>query len=665
VSGSSEGAGYRPLTLRNALLVVLLAATTVFHFAWLPLWRQSVDTTKLPNNGHAATLFTVYSDPFQVFAEDFHLYALRSKRILDRGFVGDLFAQGTTKKRNYSAPLQVVIGLLLLATGGHPVWYACLLYLVLAVAWSALLWVAWRVLPKHISRRVLLLSLLLAVSMPTYFQTGLLRGPVSPKEEMSDVQHTVWPEDRALRVSTLAWSGPLFVAYCLLAAESMEAPTRRKAAGMALLLSVFALADNWTFLLALFAMVMVAASIALRQRRCRDPEGWVSVFLLGAAMLVAVAAQQLLTSGMKGDATTRGGVGPAWHTPTGIFSVPLETLTTWGLDLLKPLLVVVVVTRFVEKEQWRFMGRTFGLILIATVLAVVATAVLGIEQYQQTQFLWRSNQTLFFLFCLLLGAAARQAAYRLRERMGEKGKLFSPTVLWVAPLIAFLLYGQVRTVLFLREQGLGYALPRDLEGLQDWTKTLPNQGKGLRIATLAPETNFLLAYWTDADLLLPSGFPYHDIESNEQITDRVAAVLRLYHVDANRIEHRFASHHPRDLWQWKKAPRDVCTRGGFEYFAFHRETQRPLVRPHTLWLAIKRRVEAQDFPDVPLPDYAIIDDTVRQEGHLDPRMWKPVFTSGTIVVVQRVSADPASKPARAAVPESGLPGSPRGISSRQ
>jgi hypothetical protein len=81
--------------------------------------------------------------------------------------------------------------------------------------------------------------------------------------------------------------------------------------------------------------------------------------------------------------------------------------------------------------------------------------------------------------------------------------------------------------------------------------------------------NYLCAYWTNADLLLPEGFPYHNAASNIEIDERMADVLRLYRSNPDDWIEFNLHGHSDDQWSWHES-RLRSAREGYSYYLMHR-----------------------------------------------------------------------------------------------
>src|SRR5687768_11961655 len=68
----------------GGLVLVWLFAASFLQFGLLE--RLAAPAAERVNNGREPTFFAVHVNPYYVFSEDFHLYVVRSKRILDRGW---------------------------------------------------------------------------------------------------------------------------------------------------------------------------------------------------------------------------------------------------------------------------------------------------------------------------------------------------------------------------------------------------------------------------------------------------------------------------------------------------------------------------------------------------------------------------------------------------
>jgi hypothetical protein len=114
-----------------------------------------------------------------------------------------------------------------------------------------------------------------------------------------------------------------------------------------------------------------------------------------------------------------------------------------------------------------------------------------------------------------------------------------------------------------------FYLPADAENLRGWLEQFERKHGRFELATASIELNYLSAYWTNADLLLPSGFPYHNVASNREIRERAAAVLKLYGATPQSWKAITRHTHGRFQEAWRRS-RIEGTGQSYTYHFYHR-----------------------------------------------------------------------------------------------
>ena len=104
-----------------------------------------------------------------------------------------------------------------------------------------------------------------------------------------------------------------------------------------------------------------------------------------------------------------------------------------------------------------------------------------------------------------------------------------------------------------------FFLTADEEELRDWLRRRDASLGKYTLATASHELNYLAAYWTHADLLLPEGFPLHSVESNAEIEERMARLLAIYGATPASWLDFNLHRHVWDQWSW--VPRDSSPHG--------------------------------------------------------------------------------------------------------
>src|SRR5688572_7318738 len=80
-----------------------LALICLFAFSYMQLGLVQfyhAPASKRVNNGSQPTFFAFHAEPYGVVSEDFHLYWLRSKRILNRGWQDSLLNRETASGKS-------------------------------------------------------------------------------------------------------------------------------------------------------------------------------------------------------------------------------------------------------------------------------------------------------------------------------------------------------------------------------------------------------------------------------------------------------------------------------------------------------------------------------------------------------------------------------------
>jgi hypothetical protein len=210
--------------------------------------------------------------------------------------------------------------------------------------------------------------------------------------------------------------------------------------------------------------------------------------------------------------------------------------------------------------------------MVALLSIAAAFSWIGTDPYHARQFQWRADYCILFACCLAVSESIRRWLVR-----GVWSVRWSrPIELSVGLGCVLLLLGfhEHRIHRFLKNTaGREYFLTRDEERLRQWLADYSRDERGERrylLATASPELNLLCAYWTDADLWLPSGFPYHSAASRETLETRTADLMRLYNVASQEWLDFNLHMHADDQWGWARS-RLLSARQGYMYYLLHRE----------------------------------------------------------------------------------------------
>ncbi|MCC7083489.1 MAG: hypothetical protein IT427_00615 [Pirellulales bacterium] len=628
----------------------------IFLFAASYLQLGLVTGNQVPaamrvNNGNSPTFFAFCIEPYGLVSEDFHLYWMRAKRILDRGWQDSLLNRDTASGANFSAPLQVLLGLIAITTDGRPIPYSIFMSSVFLVGWGCVFIVARKALPQRYSTTTIVLAIMVAVlfeSLRYFFITP----------EQSRGMHP-WPLQRNMRLSTLAWTTPLLLSLILASMSlwSSRGKPWRWLAWVAAILGILCCADNWALGFAFFAAGLVWLGLTVQwaiARGIHRAGGATSGRFLatfGLVLTVVFALNLLLTDSLSGDAFMRSGFGPAWKHVRKDGGVLHDFIADWiwpwgGLAL--GLIAGVSRWRFTATPQlspwkWRLTIRSranpewrplaMALLAVAAVFGVIlALSRGGMDPYHRKQFYWRLDVVLLFSLVLVLLDWLHCGLRQLGEKIP---RLACVSGLVTAALLASLLAYHEYRIHWFRANVVAkeYFLTKSAEALRPWLEQYDREHQQFTLATVSPELNYLSAYWTNADLLLPSGFPYHTLEDNASIHARALRLLRLYRVSPEKWT-AFATPRRIQFQNYWRTSRAVAAGQGFLYHLYHR-TFRLDSAEDRQW----RRQEIGRFADnlaapsetkSPKPDVILVDVVSRSLGRPDFADYRLAFKHGDL-----------------------------------
>lgn len=566
----------------SGLFVVWMFAAGFLQFGLID--HLAPPAAKRVNDGERATFFAVHINPYYVFSEDFHLYVVRSKRILDRGWTDALLCRTSDAKPNYSSPLQAMLMMLAVQTDGRPIPYSLFVAGVFAIAWGILYVASTRWLPDNISPFTPVIAVLVTVLFESF--EGLTHWTTDFGQ---------WPVHRGLRMATLAWTSPLALSVLLASVALVMRPARPwlRLAFIAVVLAALAAADNWAFLLATGCSAISAVALAVSALTCRKKSAsgfrsrLVCVVGIGIAALLALAVHQLTSSGFTGDVLTRAGFGPQWRSsPLGASvgrSVPRHLRSLWLL-LVAMFLLSSIYVRFSPTRSWTTVRSRLsiawpaperlyflllaGIPLMSTILTVSALSLFGMDEYHAFQFFWRSDFMFLFALIVVVSECLKHVVRAVVSRRVKMARV--ELALASLFLIVFFIYHNVRIYEFVsRTASREFFLTKDEEMLRDWLTRQEASRGTYTLATASHELNYLCAYWTNADLLLPEGFPFHSSSTIDEIEKQCAALLAVYRTTPERWREFNLHRHVWDQWSWARS-RLVSARHGYMYYLLHR-----------------------------------------------------------------------------------------------
>ncbi|MCE9547694.1 MAG: hypothetical protein K8T25_19665 [Planctomycetia bacterium] len=566
------------------LLVVLAFAASYLQLGLVP-WHQRPASTRV-NDGSEPTFFAFHIDPYGTTSEDFHLYVVRAKRIMERGWTDSPLTSSLERGHNYTSPLQVLLGMVATTTDGRPLPYSIFISCVYGCAWGILFLAARKFLPARIPTETIVLALLMAMLFEAV-QYMFIR----PEQA-----YRSWPALRNMRMSTFAWTAPLMLSGILAVTSLWLNRNRFRLACVVtgVVMLALAAADNWSFAMVWMCSVLVWSTLAARwawdryQRRADLAGAWRGVASLAAVLVLSFAVQKLLTAGISGDAMLRSGFGPAWRHEHSDLGTLTDTARNWLLPYGLVVLVLIGLVPLLRCFRGQSVGPTrwfvewrlgpdqtwhFAAIGITCTLAMVAISMAlsfgGFEPYVRFQFYWRVDPCLLFMLLLGVFELVRGIVVEVGRPFG-RWRLRWGMVMTVA-LVGLFVYHQIRIQRFVRQNASrDYFLTKDQEALRPWLAQFDREHPRYTLATASPELNYLCAYWTHADLLLPSGFPYHTLATNADIEHQAVDLLRLYNTSPDAWR-KFTTMLPGIHFteHWRKS-RIEAAGIGYMYHLFHR-----------------------------------------------------------------------------------------------
>jgi hypothetical protein len=667
--------------------VIVLFAAGVLHFARIEWFHPPAD--QRVNDGEEPTFFAFHILPSFNFSEDFYLYHVRAKRIAQRGWSDSLFYSRPTESTNFAAPLQVGLSQLAVMTDGRPVAYSLYMFVILATAWIALYAAARSWLPSSVHTASILAAVLLAVLFESTHY--LVTSPEYPTFGQ-------WPMFRSLRMSTMSWTSPLLVAS-LLCLSSLAVDHERWRGRIVLLLGMLLLlagTDNWAFGLAWFAGGLATAWIGLELVVKRwwsgawSKSGLACMCGLAAVVLCVFLLHEQLNGSLHGDVLLRAGFGPEWSNSIrraesfvtvrewlnhqGVFPIVAVLFGSW--IVIRPSTegrLPLKLARQTPDTGWVQIRWLVLLPLIAMLVMYEVLKLRGMEPFLQHQLFWRLNFCLLFVFALATlewWRAVLTTWLALRHANLAKSTTSDTSVaeksltgsrlraIWralrprtwgasLAVAIALLfVYHNYRIDWFVRNiAAQNFFLTADAEKLRSWLEEYEREHGRFELATASMELNYLAAYWTNADLLLPSGFPYHNAADNEEIRRRTIEVLGLY-CTTPRSWNEFLLITPGRFQEAWLTSRTEAARKAYLYHLYHRLVTL-ISADQVKWRAEEQNSISELLRDTPThgstakrarvpsatrpqPEVILIDDVSRSLGNPDLENYVLAFRSGRI-----------------------------------
>lgn len=578
------------------LLILGISWSAAVHFYEVPKLRQTYPgvppeiVQRVPNNGDFATTFVIHIRRYYLFGEDFYLYFVRAKRIFEFGWVDNLLEPSKNTGQDFRNPVQVLVTALP-ALFGQPIQNLAIIYLI------------------YLSLGIYLVYRASMRWIPAPWFAFLVSGAA-----------LFTFQERLLRLSTYALSAPVFIfgvsglleVYFTLRKGLPLSFKQKIVLGAVLLL--LALWDAWAFAVLFSLTAAIAAQAAYRYFIVSEklPALKQGMKSLGLLLAVSVFIYKILSFHIHPDVFSRAG----FHNVNypGFQWLHLPELFLWMI------LLAGMLYALRKKESGFF---DFFILSIASFVLVLAgmVYVLRSEAFALSHFYYMYR----FLWVWLAGISAGYLKpwELLSGRIAAAGN-------------SGFKRGAALGLMLLIGAGWSYhynsifpdyfyptcAKQKRFEKLLQFVDAKIPEQRGKSLLTLSHEANYLLAYDTKFDLLLPGGFALHSRKTNQEIINRFAAISHFLQLPAEKWNVFLTPDHPKDQHVWGLS-RLLSERAGYLYYLFDRYSMRPDEMGPGGEQAFKLKTRLlQELPANPsqfdrLPDYVLFEDVAK---FLDPRL---------------------------------------------
>jgi len=415
----------------------------------------------------------------------------------------------------------------------------------------------------------------------------------------------------AWRLSTNAWSQPLLLgALGVLLARDLSAKGVWLFSVAALAL---AMGDAWSFLFLGTATGPVFASRAWR----REVPAYFGLLALALALVLGL----WLAKHLQGDALARAGLGPMWRGAGG-FNLHSPWLADWASQRWRLLGLVAILAWLPGLPA---LAKRAGLValglLVCGPLAAGVLALRGIEDYQAVHFLERAELGAFFFLVLGLIASGTAALYWVQRRhralrLGPSARQNAALAFWITCLALHFFKAEAMVASHVFDN---FRLSPEQQVLQEALETRHLKATDT-VATLNPELSYLVAYWTPATMLQPSGFPLHSLVDDAVLVGRYAALLRFYRVSPERWSVLNAT---AKGWDQDDRHPEALLGEASGYYLLHRSVGR---KDRDWKQMVRLALEKAWKEDRKLvPDYVLVDPFSRLLGEPDVSRYKKIF----------------------------------------
>ncbi|MCS7005200.1 MAG: hypothetical protein NZM38_07730 [Cytophagales bacterium] len=455
-----------------------------------PLWYHAIkritfsenERKTVLNNGKIPTLNGFFIEPHHLFAENFYLYKVRAKRLLKHKWQNDILRPSLSKYKDLRSALSVLV-------------------LYPSVEWG----------------NSILMELII-LQMGFTFSVFLMYGALY--KLFNDYRLAIFAlfmihlftEGRVLREATTMWSYSLFVLLITVLNHSQINRSRRLVLLVWLLIFLIAGIDFrfLTFLFIFLSAYLAYLCFAHRIHFIKVIQ-WGSIW--ATAIVVWLVPNFVAQRYDSPDTIIRAGFLYPQFDAILELKIWLGFIIKYFFDEKFILLLGLGIFFFFKKS----LKRTLQPLLVLAFFLVINLCI-SLVNRQQTYANYHYLLSVKILFIVQLLCNLQKLIEQHRKRLllvqalTVMSLLYNVTINWF-PLQ---LYKQM-------------AVSQESEQLIQYLKSQNTNSKTL--ATLSFEYNYLLAYHTDLELLLPSGFPLHNGNSNYEIVAQFLGICDLLKVN--------------------------------------------------------------------------------------------------------------------------------------
>ncbi len=482
------------------------------------------------NDGVYSTTFVYRCQPFNVFSEDYHLYFIRAKRTIERGLFKDIFDSHQYDLPDLRNLIQFVICIPPVLTNGDPYKLFLCYYIYLIIAF----WIFYKSLLVSQFRKFD--SLLLAAIFFTILGT------------------------KFYRISTVLFSTPVMLYYLanLKSMYSRGTTDFRTFLLISVLSFILLNLDFWASLFTVFYGTAYLIFYLYTEAKLANKIKYTIIFISPLILFLVI---NLLVN--NSDISIRAGISGyskgLYITIKSFFSSFYYPYYLVSLFVSSILLLIFVKLRYLYLFAVAF--------LVPYFICFVMINFIGTESAQLLHLFYYQPVILIYLTFSFLHQSKIQLTFFNNTSLQ---KILVVFILVVSVFSGFFVRSTI-SFIYNNKQGLrgisSFANIRPIEKLKNTLHYYDLTDKS--IFTLNFEVNYMLAFYTNANLILPSGFPLHSRKSNYEIIHQLVATSQLLGLEKEDLLHYILDQNDSYQTNWIDN-RLKSERNGFAYNLLHR-----------------------------------------------------------------------------------------------